>query len=162
MNPGVVLLLLLGGFLIMDAVSESRLSRAEKTRSKKKVKYVPLSIYDEQLSGLTLRDKFSDMFYSSGPWQFRDDAFGSKVVAEAVSSVPDVLNDRVKTSDSAAAETRRVEARVQAQLAAMDVDARRPSPVAATEAFLAPPPVDALGRIEARKAKRCANKNKVT
>lgn len=159
MNPGVVLLLLLGGFLIMDAVSESRLSRAEKTRSKKKLKYVPLSIYDEQLSGLTLRDKFSDMFYSSGPWQFRDDAFGSKAVAEAVTSVPDVLNDRVKTNDSAAAEERRVEARVQAQLAAMDVDARR-LPVAATEAFVAPPPpVDALGRIEARKAKRLANKN---
>ncbi|AUF82367.1 hypothetical protein TetV_275 [Tetraselmis virus 1] len=59
----------------MDSVCEQRLSYV-KQETKKSVKYVPLSIYDEQLSGRTLRKDFTNMFYSSGPWQFRDNAYG--------------------------------------------------------------------------------------
>lgn len=72
MNVVVVLLLMMGGFLIMDAVGEKRVNRAER-ETRKTVKYVPMSIYDEQLSGRSMRDFFSNMFYSSGPWAFRND-----------------------------------------------------------------------------------------
>lgn len=75
MNVIVVLLLLLGGFLIMDAVSDKRINTAER-EAKNTVKYVPMSILDEQLSGKSTRDEFDNMFYSSGPWGFRDDIGG--------------------------------------------------------------------------------------
>jgi hypothetical protein len=70
-----MLCLLIGGFLIMEAVCEQRVRRT-RHEVKKEIKYVPLSIYDEQLSGRSLRNEFTDMFYSSGPWKFRDNAYG--------------------------------------------------------------------------------------
>lgn len=70
MNVLAVLLLFLGAFLIMDAACERRVASAES--SNKNVKYVPLPIYDQQMSGNTMRDYITDMLYSTGPWMFRD------------------------------------------------------------------------------------------
>jgi hypothetical protein len=52
--------------------------------------YVPL--IDEQLSGRSLRDVVSNMFDSSGPWSFRDDAFGSLVPPRSA-GLPDQAYD---------------------------------------------------------------------
>lgn len=124
MNVVVVLLLLMGGFLIMDAVGEKRVSRAER-ESRKIVKYVPLSIYDEQLSGRSTRDDFSNMFYSSGPWMFRDDLASIPWSGErqedddamdlAFSEMQKNRADLASSPSSAAAERRRVEERIRAQ-----------------------------------------------
>lgn len=124
MNVVVVLLLIMGGFLIMDAVGEKRVTRAER-ESRKTVKYVPLSIYDEQLSGRSMRDDFSNMFYSSGPWMFRDDFAGIPAAGDrdeiddatelAFTELQKSRADLVSSPNAIAAERRRVEERIRAQ-----------------------------------------------
>eukprot|EP00873_Tetraselmis_striata_P033737 jgi/Tetstr1/454001/TSEL_040920.t1 len=59
----------------MDAVGERRVVQAEH-EARKTVRYVPMSIYEEQMSGGSLRDEFAKMFESSGPWMFRDSIGG--------------------------------------------------------------------------------------
>lgn len=76
MKTLVMLCLFVGGFLIMDSICQQKILKARHSVKKKKVKYVPMSIFDEQLSGRSLRNEFTDMFYSSGPWRFRDNAYG--------------------------------------------------------------------------------------
>lgn len=159
MNPGVVLLLLLGGFLIMDAVSEARMTSAEQSCSKKKRKYVPMSMYDEQLSGITTRDKFSDMFYSSGPWHFRDNALDAVNIREnnLSNSVPEKLNDRMPTPASVSAEMRRVDALVRGQIDKMNADPR-----AITQEGFYVAPIDGAERLRARRMKRKERQDKKT
>ena len=158
MNPGVVLLLLLGGFLIMDAVSEARMTSVEQSCSKAKRKYVPMSMYDEQLSGITTRDKFSDMFYSSGPWHFRDNALDAVNIRENSDiSVPEKLNDRVFTPASVSAEMRRVDALVRGQIDKMNADPR----AATLEGFYVAP-ICGAERLRARRLKRKERNDKKT
>lgn len=124
MNVLVVMLLMLGGFLVMDAVSEKRVDMASRS-AKKTVRYVPLSIYDEQLSGRSVRDEFGDMFYSAGPWGFRDD-FGGISLASEVRDDDEAMDlafadlqrrraDLTSPPDEVAAERRRIEERIQAR-----------------------------------------------
>lgn len=72
MNALVVLFILMGGFLIMDSICEQKI-RSMRKSSRTKIKYKPLSLIDEQLSGKSLRRQFHDMFDSAGPWMYRDD-----------------------------------------------------------------------------------------
>ena len=140
----------------MDAVGESRLAKAEDSRAARSAKrtYVPISLYDEQLSGASTRDKFSDMFYSSGPWHFRDDAFGARV--DKTADPPLELNDRATTSDAVEAERKRVDARIQAQFDKIDASLAGDSIAAITEAFVLPPEC----RRTARENRRAARENR--
>nr|WRJ69621.1 hypothetical protein TetV2_00172 [Oceanusvirus sp.] len=124
MKTLVMLCLLIGGFLIMEAVSEQRVRRV-KHESKKEVKYVPLSIYDEQLSGRSLRNEFTDMFYSSGPWRFRDNSYGiprkgeketdERLLDLTFAQLQRQRDNLAASPDEVASERRRVEERVRAQ-----------------------------------------------
>lgn len=134
MNVVVVLLLMLGGFLVMDAVGEKRVGTAER-RAKSTVKYVPLSILDEQLSGKSTRDDFGDLFYSSGPWGFRDDFAGIPRASErqedydaldvAFAEMQRKRGDLTSSPEAFAAERRRVEERIQARIDGIAEDRMR-------------------------------------
>ena len=165
MNVLVVLLLMMGGFLIMDAVGQLRVARATK-EIKQTVKYVPLSIYDEQLSGRSLRDDFANMFYSSGPWNFRDDisAIGPgkdddrDAMALAFTELQRNRADLTSSPEAIAAERRRVEERILAQFDKLAEERLKRSKIAAGDvkdnSAYAPIPKDPGERLRARKKRR--------
>ena len=174
MNVVVVLLLLMGGFLIMDAVGEKRVSRAER-ESRQTVKYVPLSIYDEQLSGRSVRDDFSDMFFSSGPWSFRDDFAGFPSAGErdeddadaadlAFSELQKSRGDLTSSPSSVAAERRRVEERIRAQFDKLAEDRlRKRSGLSADDPLFesyVSVPKDAAERLRRRRERRAARRGR--
>lgn len=147
MNPLVVLLLALGGFLIMDSVCEKRIEQAVK-QTKRVVKYVPMSLYDEQLGGRSMRDKYGDMFSSGGPWRFRDDHYGGAGPKEGPYPFDEERGDIASSPDSVAAERRRVEERLRKRF-----EKERPGMDASAEPF-APVVRDGAGLREARRLRQ--------
>lgn len=173
MNVVLVLVIMLGGFLVMDAVGEKRVSRAER-ESRKTVRYVPLSIYDEQLSGRSTRDDFSNMFYSSGPWSFRDDFAGVPLdgadgkdggaAALAFDELQRSRSDLVSNPSAVAAERRRVEERIKAQFDKIAEERLRERSAATADDPLletyASPFRDAGDRIRRRRERRAERRNR--
>lgn len=72
MNPAVALLLILGLFLIMDAISDERVAVARK-ESSAEVRRVDVSALDDQMSSSPTKDLVTSMFENQAPWAFRDD-----------------------------------------------------------------------------------------
>ena len=172
MNVVVVLLVMLGGFLIMDAVGERRASAAEREAGTR-VKYVPLSMLEEQLSGASTRDRLSDMFLSSGPWGFRDDFGGIARDTEAAeedaaldlafSELQRNRTDLTSSPGAVAAERRRVEERIRARFDELAEDRlRRRAGLSASDPLFetyASVPTDHVERRAARRRRSAARRS---
>lgn len=68
----IIFLLFVGMFMIIHGVYEEKLRIAEQNK-KIEYKFIPRTLYEEQLSDSTLLDKIDSM-YDSNPW---DDKFES-------------------------------------------------------------------------------------
>lgn len=63
-----VFLLFVGMFLVVQGYYSQKLARAEGDTGRVRIKYIPRSLYEEQLSEPTVAKQFKGMFEDVNPW----------------------------------------------------------------------------------------------
>lgn len=67
MQSLVVLLLFVGIVMVMHGMYEERLAVAERT-AKVEYRFVPRTLYEEQMESTSVSGKFKNMFQQESPW----------------------------------------------------------------------------------------------